>query len=202
MNDELSGQLTSSWRIPTYAQDMLWLVTEESAVQVEGEHGSFKLEYPSNELTLHWGTEDGPALMQFNWQADTLDWSGEVRIGGRIDYIHMMQLPGAEFDVAMLPCWGKPLQPSLLPYPDVRQRKNLPYASLEFEDGLAENTEEGLTTWLVEAESPLLAMAQDALSNDNDLYLWGYLANEVNGFHVHFALPLLLTGLTYFPPSV
>jgi len=202
MNDELSGQLTSSWHIPSYAQDMLWLVTDDSAVQVEGEHGLFQLEYPAKRLTLHWGAVDGPALKQFNWQADTLDWSGEVRVGGRIDYVHLMQLPGAEFEIAVLPCWGTPLLPDHLPYPDVGQRKKLPYASMEFENGLADNVDEGLTTWLVEAESPLLSMAQDGMTNDNDLYLWGYLANEVNGFHVHFALPLLLTGLTFFPHSV
>jgi len=93
MNDELSGQLTSGWPLPGYAQGMLWLDTEAGTVQAEGAHGLFQLTAPSPLVTLRWGGEAGPALAQLRWRTDSLEWDGVVRIGGFVDALHLTEDP-------------------------------------------------------------------------------------------------------------
>lgn len=195
MNDQCSGQLTSDWRIPAYAQAMLWLESESGVVQAQGINGLFQLAAPSQTVVVRWGGAEGPALAQLRWRADSLDWDGSARIGGFVDALHLTDQP---HPIAVLSVGGQPLKADTPPYPPARERARVPYAAPAFADGLAEEVEEGLTTWLAPDDSPLLTLAQDALVSKLRVYCFGRLAAEDGGWHEHFALPILLEAMTLF----
>ncbi len=195
MNDERSGQLTSTWPIPAYAQGLLWLETESGAVRTEGEHGLFQLNAPSPVVIVRWGGASGPALAQLRWRADSLAWDGSVRVGGFVDALHLTDQP---HPLAVLSVGGQPLKYDTVPYPGAGERPRVPYTAPAFGDGLAQEVEEALTTWLAPDDSPLLGLAQDALVSKLRVYCFGRLADEDGGWHAHFALPILLEGMTLF----
>ncbi|MBZ0301824.1 MAG: hypothetical protein K8J31_18900 [Anaerolineae bacterium] len=201
MNDELSGQLVAShWRIPEYALDSLWLETESEALQTTGATGLFELTVPAPMLTLRWGGDSGPALARFRWQADNLGWDGSARIGGYVDALHLTSLERSELAVAVLTIGGQPLRPGAVVYPDMHARNRVPYPVPSFEDGLADDVAEDVTTWLAPEDSPLMTLAQDALMNKLRVYCFGHLAAAAGGWHWHFGLPILLESITLFAP--
>jgi hypothetical protein len=200
MNDELNGQLASRWRIPAYAQEMLWLETPSETVKAEGERGIFTLSTPASVLVVRWGGEDGPPLAQLRWQADSLDWDGAVRIGGYVDAMHItdaLDLPDA---VTILHLGGQPLKANSAPFPTYSQRKRVPYPVPSFHEGIADEVAEGVTTWVAFADSAVLVLAQDALVSKLPVYCYGSLADEDAGWHDRFALPIALDGMSLFAP--
>lgn len=199
MNDELSGQLTTNWRIPPYAQSCLWLESENEIVKVEGEYGLFNLNYPSQMLTLRWGGTAGPALARLQWQADTLEWDGRIATGGYLDAIYVADQKREDTLMLLLYLGGYPLKQHYTPHPNAAQRGDLPYTKPDFHGGLASDMAESITTWLVQENSTLASICQDAITRNIRLYLFGSLANEDSGWGKHYALPLLLEGLTLFP---
>lgn len=198
MNDQLSGQL--GWSVPAYARDALWLESETGAAQVEGAPGLFTLDAPSPLLTLRWGGADGSALARLRWQVDSLDWDGVVRVGGYIDAMHITEIDGMPAPLVILTVGGQPLKPEVAPYPDRAARRNVPYAVPSFFDGIADDVGETVTTWIALEDSPVLALAQDALVSKLPVYLFGRLAEQAAGWHEPFALPLALESMTLFAP--
>ena len=199
MNDELSGQLTSDWRIPAYARGLLWLETESDTVQVEGARGSFKLSAPAPILTLRWGGADGPALTQLRWQVDSLEWDGSARIGGYVDALHVTEQLDLPEPVTVLQVGGQPLKPGPA-FPTAAQRKQVPYPVPSFFDGIAQDIPEAVTTWLALTDSPALVLAQDALVSKIPVYCYGSLAEDDAGWQELVALPLSLDAMTIFAP--
>ncbi len=198
MNDELSGQLTARWKIPDYAQNALYLESDSGdVVPTEGASGLFTLTEPAQRLFLRWGGAAGPALAQLRWQVDSLEWDGSVKIGGFVDMLHLTEISGAPYPITMLVISGQPLQPGTKPYPNAALRQQIPYVAPRFDAALSE-LEENTSTWLVGDESPLLALAQDALVSKLGVYAFGHLADEKSGWHHHFALPILLEAMTLF----
>ncbi len=191
MNDQLSGQLGGA--IPAYARDLLWLESDSGVVKVEG--GLFTLAAPAQVLTLRWGGANGPALTQLRWRADSLEWDGSVRIGGYIDAMHVTDL--GEVPGTILHLGGQPLKPGIAGYPTRSARKHVPYPVPSFFDGIADEVTESVTTWIALEDSPVLALAQDALVSKLAVYCFGQLADR---WHEHFALPILLEGMTLFAP--
>ncbi len=200
MNDELNGQLTSDWTIPAYARDMLWVEGAGEVVQAQGKHGSFRLDAPSALVTLRWGGATGPALTQLRWQVDTLDWDGSVRIGGFVDALHVTEQIDLPEALTILHVGGQPLKPDTQPYPDFGQRKRVPYAMPSYFDGLAEDVDESVTTWMALSDSAVLVLAQDALVNKLRVYCYGSLAEDAAGWHEAFALPIVLEAMSLFAP--
>jgi hypothetical protein len=195
MNDERTSQLAANWLLPPYAREMLWVESESGIVQTEGAQGLFQLTAPAQWVVVRWGGAQGPALAQLRWRADSLEWDGAVRIGGFVDAMH---LTGEPYPIAVLQVGGQPLSYETSPYPGADQRAHVPYAAPSFADGLADEVEEGLTTWLAPDESPLLALAQDALVSKLRVYCFGHLADEDGHWHHYFALPVLLEAMTLF----
>jgi hypothetical protein len=200
MNDQLSGQLTARWTIPAYARELLWLETESETVQAQGAHGLFTLSAPAEKLILRWGSAEGAALRQFRWQADSLEWDGTVRLGGYIDAMHITELPPLPDPVVVLSVGGQPLKHSVKPYLDIAERRAVPYPVPSFHDGLADEIDETVTTWMAFEGSPALTLAQDALVSKMRVYLFGRLAEQSWGWHDLFALPLALEAMTLFAP--
>jgi hypothetical protein len=200
MNDELSGQLTSGWRIPAYARGLLWLDSETGAALASGEYGAFTLPAPAPVLTLRWGGADGAALAQLRWQPDTLDWDGTVRVGGFVDALHTTEALDLPDAVTVLHIGGQPLKPETRPFPGIAERRRAPYPPPSFSDGVADEVDESVTTWVALVESPVLALAQDALVSKLRVYCFGSLPDDDAGWHEHFALPIALDGMTLFPP--
>jgi hypothetical protein len=200
VNDELSGQLTSTWPIPSYAQDALWLASESEVVPTEGEYGLFTLSVPSQSLVVRWGGADGPALARMNWQADTLDWRGTVRMGGYVDAIHVTQIPNITYPITVIFMGGQPLRDDMTGYPTGEGRSHIPYPAPEFYSGLASDTSPSVTTWLVPDESPLAGLAQNAIMDNLRLHFYGRLASDESEWGAHFALPILLQSVTLFGP--
>ena len=198
MNDQLSGQLTSTWIIPAYARDMLWLETDSGIVRLEGDHGLFTLAAPADLLTLRWGGEEGPALVQLRWQPDTLEWDGAVQIGGYVDAMHLTDLPKMPEPVVVLLVGGQPLKPGITPFPTANVRRQVPYPEPSFFDGVADEVPEGVTSWVSFEGSAPLALAQDALVSKMRVFCFGHLAETA--WQDYFALPLVLEGMTLFAP--
>ncbi len=199
MNDELTGQLTTRWRIPAYARDMLWLEIESETVRVEGERGLFILTARADVLVVRWGGEDGPPLAQLRWQVDTLGWDGTVRIGGFVDALHITEALDLPEAVTILHVGGQPLKPGARPYPGFDQRKRVPYAVPSFFDSLADDIPEGVTTWVAFSEAPAVFLAQDALVSKLRVHCFGSLPDEDTGWHASFALPIVLDAMSIFP---
>lgn len=200
MNDQLTGQLCSRWMIPAYALDCLWVTTETDAVRVEGAKGEFTLTAPAEVLTVRWGSAEGAPLTQLRWQVDTLDWDGSVRIGGFIDAMHVTEIAALPAPIVVLTVGGQPLRPGVKPYPALSDRKRAPYAPPSFSEGIDEEIDESVTTWIAFEEDAALTLAQDALVSKLRVYLFGRLAEHKQGWHEHFALPVALEGMTIFAP--
>ncbi len=200
MNDELSGQLTSDWVIPNYAQSVLWLVSEHEAVQTEGAYGLFTLTVPTRTLVLRWGGENGPALAALNWQVDSLAWDGLIRLGGYVDALHVMQLPLTADPVTVIHVGGQPLKVTEAGYPSAEKRLIVPYPAPNFNASLAQDVPESVTTWLIPEMNMLGDMAQQAMLRNLHLHVFGRLADDASGWDEHFALPILLNAVTLFGP--
>jgi len=200
MNDQLSGQLCARWTIPAYALDLLWLTTDNDAVRVDGAKGLFTLTAPAEVLTLRWGGADGAPLTQLRWQADSLEWDGTVRLGGFIDAMHITQLAALPAPIVVLSIGGQPLKPSVKPFPTLADRKRVPYAVPSFSEGIEDQTQEGVTTWIAFEEDAALTLAQDALVSKLRVHVYGRMAEQKAGWHDLFALPIALEGMTLFAP--
>lgn len=200
MNDSLSGQLCARWTIPAYALDMLWLTSESDAVRVEGAAGLFTLSAPADVLTLRWGAADGAPLTQLRWQPDSLEWDGSVRLGGYIDALHFTQINALPAPIAVLNVGGQPLKPEIKPFPTPGERRRVPYPVPSFSDGIADEIQEGVTTWIAFEEHAALTLAQDAVVSKLRAHLYGRLTDQKAGLHDLFALPIALEGMTLFAP--
>jgi hypothetical protein len=200
MNDSLSAQLTSDYKIPSYAQNRLWLDTETGSAKCEGETGLFELEAPAQILTLRWNGEDGLPLTQLAWQADNLDWDGSIRLGGIVEAIHLRQLPDIEYPMAIIFFSAQALKPEARPYPDASLRILSRFLDASYIDGV-DDEQEPLTVPLITfADSPLVPIAQESLSHHNPLHIFGTLADEKDNWHEHFALPIVWESVTVFAP--
>lgn len=200
MNDELSGQLTSDWVIPNYAQSALWLVSEHESVQTEGVYGLFTLTVPTRTLILRWGAENGPALAALTWQVDSLAWDGLIRLGGYVDALHVMALPLTADPVTVIHVGGQPLKLSETGYPSAEKRQSVPYPAPNFNASLAQDVAESVSTWLIPEKNMFGDMVQQAMLRNLHLQVFGRLADDASGWDEHFALPILLNAVTLFGP--
>jgi len=200
MNDDLAGQLTSTWQIPDYAQNRLWLDSEASSAKCEGEKGLFELDAPAQILTLRWNSDDGIPLTQLTWQIDNLQWDGSVRLGGLVEAVHLTELPGVDFPMAVVFFSGQPLRPAVTCYPDASQRdaKNFPIP--DYVAGVDDNLEPMTVPLITFADSPLVSIAQESLTQKTPLHVFGTLDSSDSHWHEFFALPIVWESVTVFAP--
>lgn len=198
MNDETSGQLCSHWQIPEYAQKLIWVDSEQETTVTEGPAGLFTLTAPAPVITLRWGSPDGAPLTQLNWQPDSLEWNGDIRIGGAVEAIHIREIPGLPDAVMIVTIEGVPLRPTAMPFHPAHLRETSVDREVDYYTGIDGDIRPEITTWLSMLDSPLSTIVQDALLNKNRIHLYGRLAEEKAGFHRVFALPILLEAITLF----
>ncbi len=169
-------------------------------MRAEGSKGSFTLTAPAEVLTVRWGNANGAPLAQLRWQVDALDWDGAVRVGGFIDTMHSTEIAALPAPIVVLTVGGQPLRPGTRPFPALAERKRSPYAPPSFSEGIDEEIDESITTWIAFEEDASLTLAQDALVSKLRVYLYGRLAEQKAGWHEYFALPVALEGMTIFAP--
>lgn len=199
MNEERAGRLSAnSWSIPPYIQKALWLDNGAQSLQVEGELGLFEFKDPAPMLTLRWGAPDGVPVRHLAWQTDDLGWRGEVRVGGMVECIHYTEIPEAEALIGIVHISGHALAPQVAPYLSAARRMGAWYRSPDFYEGIVQDQDPALTTWLVPDDSPLMSLAHDALMNKMPLYLFGQLAKQESLWQKKFALPIIFESATIF----
>lgn len=204
MNDERSAQLTSTWPLPAYAQDHLWIEGFSGAVRCEGVNGLFELPAPSPSVVVYWhDVKEGAALACLRWQVDSLEWDGQIRIGGYVDTIHLTQAGVGGLPVSVLTIGGQPLNAHYTPFPPASFRATTTYKP-DFHDSLMTDVPESYSTWILPLGSPLTDAVQNALIHNLRLYCFGRLADandpEEAAFVKQFALPIVLESLTIFAP--
>jgi len=188
--------LCRDWSIPTYAQPYIYINTpEDQQLPISSVTGEFQMKSIPDTVTVMWGRAP---LVQLAWQADSLDWGGEVRVGGFVTSIHVRHMPQLEMDLAIMTVEAYPLKPSVTPYLSVDDRENVPYQPADFLDGVDDDQPEGVTTWLADVDSPLVGLMQDAMNQGHRLYALGQLASDEQGWHHVFAMPILLEAVTTF----
>lgn len=188
--------LCSRWKIPPYAQPHLKITTDAGIeFPVIGENGEFTVDDTPRIVTVGWG--DAP-LTQLRWASESLDWDGTVRVGGFVTAIHMTELQAIDVPLAIITMEAYPLKPSVVPFLSPNERNTQPYAPSDCLVGIDDETQEGVTTWIAEIDSPLTGVMQDAMNQGHRLYAFGQLATEEHGWHQFFALPILLESVTMF----
>lgn len=199
MNDHLSGQLcAATWQIPAYAQGRLWLDSESGSAQCEGERGLFTLDAPAPVLTLRWNSDDGLPLCQIAWQADRLAWEGQVRLGGIVEALHLTELQGVDFPMAIVYLSAQALRPTTQPYPDAHQRDQHAFAMPDYLVGVDDEQAIMTVPLITFADSPLVSIAQESLNQKNPLHVYGHLDASAAAWHDFFALPIVWEAVTVF----
>ncbi len=192
------GQLAGDFHIPSYAQDMLYLVSGEAVAQAQGKQGHFSLdETPEIPLRLVWGGADGPTLAV--WQAlpeqGSLEWDGRVKVGGFIERLHARELGGLEIVIAEVVGGSFPVDHVGLPSLD-EMRQGI-YARPSDEEPFDQDE---AYPFIILAESNLASLVQDALVSGLAVDAYGALASEAGRWHEVVGLPLLLDTLTLLAP--
>jgi hypothetical protein len=196
-NSGTSGQLTDEFRIPTYAQDMLFIVTGEGSSQAQGKQGKYTLDSaPQETVRLTWGASDGPALAYWSeTEWPTARWDGRVKIGGFVERLHARELGGLE--VVIIEVVGGLLPANHVGLPSLNDMRNGIFARPS--DSEPFGTDQSYP-FVILAESNLSGIAQDALVSGLAVDAYGSLASEAGRWHELVGLPLLLDSLTLLAP--
>ena len=191
-------QLSTEFRIPVYAQDMLYVVSGDHSVQTTGKQGQFALDTePDEMLTLAWGTPDGPTLALWEEVPKSLKlgWDGRVCIGGFIERLHAREVGGLE--VVVIEVVGGPFASDYIGLPSLDDMRRGIFARSPDAEPVGD---EHVYPFIVLAESNLAALAQDALVSGLSVDAYGVLADDDGQWHELVGLPLLLDSLTLLAP--
>ncbi|MGB7340170.1 MAG: hypothetical protein WBC91_14835 [Phototrophicaceae bacterium] len=200
MNDDLAGQLTSDWLIPDYAKGRLWLDSDAGSARCDGMYGLFELQAPTQVVTVRWNSDTGIPLTQLQWQIDNLHWDGSVRLGGLVESVHLTEIKGIDFPMAIVAFSGQPLRPTTSPYADAGERHMASLPVPDYLEGVDDEIEPMIVPLITFADSPLVAIAQDALVQKHPLHIYGTLDNSDSAWHEFFALPIIWESVTVFAP--
>lgn len=192
-----SGKLTSKYRIPPYAQEMLYVVTDDQFTQVQGPQGNLDGFSINGLARLNWATPKGPTLMFWDNvpSATDLRWDGHIKIGGFVERLHALEIGGLEVVIAEVVGGPVALDNNGLPsLDDMRQGIFARPSDIEPLD------KDRVYPFITLAESNLAALAQDALVSGIAVDAHGSLADEGGKWHEIVGLPLLLESLTLLAP--
>lgn len=191
----MSGRIAGRWRIPAYAQDMLYIVSGESRAQLQGTDGQFVLEGElSDVLRITWAWwRVGPTLVHWPLplETDDLEWDGRVKVGGFVQRLHAREIGGMEIVIAEIV--GGAFEASYGDLPSLEDMKGGIFARPADSEPLGT----GQTyPFILNAESNFAALAQDALVSGLAVDAVGILADDDTGWQQVCGLPLLMESLT------
>lgn len=224
----LTGHLTAPDQpLPAWAIERLHLAlwdrdsgpeTPLAAAPTSGPRGKFTLdlsdeaalrlalgghrEGPQQAVSIGWGAALDPVLAVLPWPPDAaqraaLDWTGQVSLIGYVEQLHLQEFGGLALVVLELVGRPTPLtydRLPALPLPPLGDRHGL-HVDRHLEDSL-----EHVYYLLAEAETPLAALAQDALVSSLQVAAVASLGEQEGGWHEVVNLPLILDALTLIAP--
>jgi len=194
----------TGWRVPAYAQDMLWVQVRDHAVQASGLRGAFDLDIAVNAdepVHLLWGTANGPPFAE--WHMSGADrpfvagWQGAVGVGGFVERLHALERRGLEVVVAEVEGTALPLEYAGLPTLDQMQhapfrRRNVPEPSA---------TREFTYTFLALADSIYAEYLHHAMVSELAVDCVAVLGPHEGRWHEIVGMPLLVEEVTLLAPS-
>lgn len=203
----VTGQLVANgaaWTIPTYAQTMLWLASDDESVQPAGPHGAFELSVPDNGdgvLRLAWGVANGPLLAQ--WPVTlidapiTLEWRGIVGVSGYVERLHAFEVRGLELVVAEIVGALLPLN-----YPRLPTLEHMRH-------GIFQRDDLPQTPYASEYTYPLIALGDSicadylhhAMISELAVDCFSTLGAQDGQWHAIVGLPLLVESVSILSPG-
>ncbi|MBN1679655.1 MAG: hypothetical protein JW966_05140 [Anaerolineae bacterium] len=187
------------WRIPAYAQDMLWMQQNDHAARVSGPRGAFALDVPGEghaAMVVAWGTAGGPPLTIWH-RPDTqapfvVGWQGTVGVGGFVERLHVFETRGLELVIAEVN--GGLLPPDTRALPTLAQMQTAPFSRREqSEQPLAHDF---TYTFIAMADSAHAEYLHHAMVSELAVDCWATLAPQAGDWHTLVGLPLLLNTIT------
>ena len=126
-----------------------------------------------------------------------LDWQGEVALRGYVEQLHILEVGG--LPLAILELVGQSLPHTYdrlppLPQPALDDRHGL------HTDRHLDDSPEHVYYLLADAESPLAAVAQDALVSSLRVTCFASLGEDAGGWDELINLPLILDSITLLAP--
>jgi hypothetical protein len=193
----------SGWRIPTYAQDMLWMQQGAHAAQTSGPRGAFSLDVPGDgtePMTLVWGTAGGPPLTVW-YRPDTeapftVGWQGVVCVGGFVERLHVLEMHDLELIVVEIE--GGLLPPQYRRLPTLVQMRGAPFARQEDAHPI---TPDAAYTFIMEADSIYAEYLHHAMVSELAVDCFGTLGPQKGRWHEIVGLPLLLDTVSLLAPG-
>jgi hypothetical protein len=193
----MEGQLSEDFAVPPYARDMLYVVAGAKSAQTRGKHGTFTLgEAPAGPVRLTWGV-GGPTLVV--WESAPgdlrLHWDGRVKVGGFVERFHGREVGGLEIVIAEVV--GGPLAADHVDLPSLDDMRGGVFSRPS--DTEPQGRDQAYP-FIIQADSNLAALAQDALVSGLAVDACGSLASDAGRWHEVVGLPLLLDSLTLLAP--
>jgi hypothetical protein len=200
----IQGFLTAEkarWRIPPYAQDMLWVQSGEQAAQASGPRGAFTLEVNGAEITLAWGVPDGPQLAKWpvcpTGAPVILDWPGSVGAGGFVERLHILETRGLELVVAEIE--GDLFPAGYGRLPKLADMRAGPFRRHD-ETGFA-GARPFTYTFLALADSVYAEYLHHAMVSELAVDCFATLGPQDGRWHEIVGLPLLLDSMSLLAPG-
>jgi hypothetical protein len=195
----------SPWRIPAYAQDMLWMQLDDHAERTTGERGQFQLNMPgesSNALFLVWGTAGGPPLTIWH-KPDTeapfvVGWQGSVGVGGFVERLHVLEVYDLELIIAEIE--GSLLPPHYRRLPTLVQMQQIPFRRIADEDH--DSASSFTYTFVTMADSVCAEYLHHAMVSELAVNCFATLGPHNGRWHEIVGLPLLLDAVSLLAPGV
>jgi hypothetical protein len=207
MTTTIVGHLVAEetdWRIPAYAQNMLWMQQGEHAAQVSGARGAFSLDVPGDgkgALHIVWGTAGGPPLTIW-FRPDTeapfvVGWQGAVNVGGFVERLHLLEVHGLALIVAEVE--GGLLPPDYRRVPSLVQMQGAPVRRMD--DAAMPLTRDYTYTFVASADSTYADYLYHALVSELAVDCFATLGPQEGHWHDTVGLPLLLEAITLLAPG-
>lgn len=203
----LEGALVAdhaAWRIPPYAQAMLWVRQGAHAAPARGAHGTFSLPgagAADEPLVLTWGAPDGSPLAL--WPPPqpgarfVAGWEGAARFGGFVERLHVLEVHQQELIAAEID--GTLLPPGYRDLPRLEPMRGAGFHRLP-EPDFAGGTRHTYFV-LALADSVLAEYLHHAMVSELAVNCAATLGPQAGDWHTVVGMPLLLASLTLLAPG-
>jgi len=189
----------ATWRIPSYAQDMLVVQQGAQHCRTRGPRGEFVLETRTPSVTLRWGTPEGPPLAHLQPHGEPLSasWDGSIVIGGAVSMFQVEEVRGLPLVIAHIE--GAPVNRALVARPDLHAMRQAPP---ELPDVPLSAAEIFPYSVIAEADSALADYFFQALALGLGVVCTARLGPEAGEWHEVSGLPLLAEKLALLPAPI